>query len=896
MTSPDGGSTDVFVSYSRSDQEFVRALVAALASRGMKAWVDWAGIPPTAEWLAEIHAAIEESDSFLFVISPGSSASAMCREELAYAETLGKRIVPLNVYVVDRSALPPALADRQWIDFGDGASFDTAVDALVDALDTDLEWVRQHTHWLGKAREWERSGRDRSLLLRGSELRAAESWLTTPGAALKEPAATSLQNEHVLASRQASARRQRGLVTAVAVALLVTIALAVAAWVQRGEAVSQRQTAVSELLASASRERLNSSLDTALLLAVAAYDTRKTTAARAALLTGVRRTENVARIFRVHGPGSARSAVSRDGRTLAASTADAVTLFDVIRGARIATIAVTGPTPLALTDDGSLLAAVEGGRVVLREVSRRGEVSRLPSRVRVTNALSVAFAPARRLLAVGTSEGSIWLSDLDVDEPPTKVRSGGRTQLEVLAFDARGDTLAAGGPFGTYVIDIRGKPQSKGLRESNHVSSIAFAGSELLAVVTGQGELAVFGADAGAAICTPSHGTLSAVHADARGRLITAGRDGVIRTLASPCGKATILVHGLGSPIKTVGSVSGGKQLISADASGLAVIWDTRGVRLVERRSTGLEFATDIVHGWVEDDVVVSNMSGVRLVAPGRGTERLDASPQEAATLAAAPLGFVLAAAGPRVNVWTRRGYAPSQARSDRSAVSAALDMNGRMLALGRTGGAVELWDVQGDRRLAVLKTGGSGSVTALAFSADGRIAAGDNNGRVVIWSAEEYDRTVAQTTGSVDALAFAPSARLLAFAGGEEIVLWDVRRGFGRRLPSAGSGDVTDVAFTPGGDELVSGDTAGALRVWDIRAGQPLGEPFRLGESIEGIDIDASGSVAVVGRTGTVVRLDSSFWDIAASRSRICAIAGRALSDEEWEEAAPGLPRPRAC
>ena len=49
----------VFVSYSRKDIDFVRRLHAALADLGRETWVDWEGIPPTADWMQQIAAAIE---------------------------------------------------------------------------------------------------------------------------------------------------------------------------------------------------------------------------------------------------------------------------------------------------------------------------------------------------------------------------------------------------------------------------------------------------------------------------------------------------------------------------------------------------------------------------------------------------------------------------------------------------------------------------------------------------------------------------------------------------------------------------------------------------------------------------------------------------------------------
>ena len=81
--------TDVFISYSRVDQVFVRQLHAALEAAGRGAWVDWEGIPPSAEWLVEIYAAIEAAGAFVFVISKHSVASAVCRQEIDHAAIPG---------------------------------------------------------------------------------------------------------------------------------------------------------------------------------------------------------------------------------------------------------------------------------------------------------------------------------------------------------------------------------------------------------------------------------------------------------------------------------------------------------------------------------------------------------------------------------------------------------------------------------------------------------------------------------------------------------------------------------------------------------------------------------------------------------------------------------------
>src|SRR5947209_5089856 len=73
---------DLFISYAREDQDFVRRLHRALSRRGKEGWVDWEGIPPTAAWMAEIRSAIGGADAFVFVLSPDSAESKVCGDEL----------------------------------------------------------------------------------------------------------------------------------------------------------------------------------------------------------------------------------------------------------------------------------------------------------------------------------------------------------------------------------------------------------------------------------------------------------------------------------------------------------------------------------------------------------------------------------------------------------------------------------------------------------------------------------------------------------------------------------------------------------------------------------------------------------------------------------------------
>ena len=104
-----------FISYSRTDQEFVRRLHDALRRRGRDTWVDWQGILPTEEWMAKIRAAIDAAQAFVFVISPASIASTVCRQEIDHAVAQNKRLIPVIALDIEAAGAPESLSRLNWI-------------------------------------------------------------------------------------------------------------------------------------------------------------------------------------------------------------------------------------------------------------------------------------------------------------------------------------------------------------------------------------------------------------------------------------------------------------------------------------------------------------------------------------------------------------------------------------------------------------------------------------------------------------------------------------------------------------------------------------------------------------------------------------------------------------
>src|SRR5262245_33761615 len=125
---------DVFISYAREDKAFVRRLHATLAARQLDVWVDWEDIPPTADFMQEIHAAIEAANTVVLAVSPDWAASNICRHETAHALSHNKRLVPLVCRDVEAEQLTPAVAALNWIFFRESDNFEAAFESLLLAL------------------------------------------------------------------------------------------------------------------------------------------------------------------------------------------------------------------------------------------------------------------------------------------------------------------------------------------------------------------------------------------------------------------------------------------------------------------------------------------------------------------------------------------------------------------------------------------------------------------------------------------------------------------------------------------------------------------------------------------------------------------------------------------
>jgi WD40 repeat protein len=192
-----------------------------------------------------------------------------------------------------------------------------------------------------------------------------------------------------------------------------------------------------------------------------------------------------------------------------------------------------------------------------------------------------------------------------------------------------------------------------------------------------------------------------------------------------------------------------------------------------------------------------------------------------------------------------------------------------------------------------------------VAFSLDGRTtASGGNNGKVVLTRVPDgtllYELATTGGPGHIGlapiALAFSPDGKTLATATHDgKVRLWDLRTGAaGGPAWVAEAGEVVSRSFSPDGSILAASGSDGTTALWDVRSGKQIGAPLTGPPSPAVAAFDPTGhTLATAAWDGTVL-----LWyvDPASWLNRARAVAGRRLTQQEWQEFLPGRPYQPSC
>jgi WD40 repeat protein len=942
--------SDVFISYSRKDIAFARLLQTSLKQSQIDIWIDWERIPVGEKWWDEICQAIENANVFMFIVSKNSIGSSVCKDEINHALKNNKRIIPIVVDNLKPGVIKdfaPELPQFNWIIFEKNQlfqiqdnpeiqtdrpedsqvalpkapQFEKALELLSKAIHTNWEWVKFHTRLQVNALLWESNERKPGYLARGAALEEAEQRLLRVGVKLPQP--TALQVEYVTASRkeetlreqeklhleQKARQRQRVVILAVGIGLVVAIVLGVVAWGQRNQyldetyirstaqavaeeqriiAEEQRNIAVARQLGTDALGASAEQYDLGLLLSVEASNYASDEIWSWENLLEIFQTNpRLATKVRGHQKSVNSIAFNPDGTILASGSADqTIILWDVSTLGLLKQLGqpLSGHTDdvysIAFNPDGTILASGSADQtIILWDVSTPGSPEQLgqPLSWHSEGVTSVAFSPDGKILASGSYDQYVVIWDISTPEAPESLISihfpGFNDTVNCLAFSPDGDILAAGIESSIFFFDVTSPGSPKQLGKSLSMSM-------------------------GYKIDKLYYGTLGYIES------IAFSPDGSI--LASGNSEDTILLWDVSSPespkqlgepltvhsdwVRSVAFSPDGKILASASQDNTIILWDVSDPEKPHQigqpmLGQGHELDINSVAFHPNGQMLASGSSDGMIILwypdaidqPAQLEQSLFGHLSYVYDVAFSPDGKILASGSYDKTIILWDVSSPDRPVQLGKPLSGHLDAvycvafspDGNILASGSGDGAIILWDISSPKlpkRLGQPFSEHSDSVNTVAFSPDGKVlASGSADKTTILWdisspeSPKRLGQPLSEHTDNVLVVAFNPKGNILASGSSDHsIILWDVSTPespeiIGTPLLDYQSG-ITSLVFDPVGNILASGSYDGSIILWDIRvpeAPKLIGQPFGdLSEniSISGLAFNNNGRILASG------------------------------------------------
>ncbi len=785
--------TEIFISYSRRNKVFVERFLKALYDNGYSAdtvWVDWEDIPAVSKWEEEIRKGIEKANSVIFW-----AASRECEKELEVAAEYNKRLFPIVWQNVDPNTIRPELATLNWIFFRESDNFDEALQKLFAALKTDLGWVAQHTDLLTRANEWNTKGHDNGYLLRGSELQSAETWLSQ-ASENKQPRPTPLQSEYIFASRQDDLRRQRRTLIGVSIAMVVSIALAIAAVISGIEALNQSQKALASQLAAQSSSLVNTQPDLALLLSLESNyigdELGKSDASwLGSLETSLNSSPKLGTYLRIHDANGALAdaavrtvSFSPDGHWLA-STGNPID--------KVSTV--------ILWDMESKVSPIPYQKFT-------GGTQRL---------LSVAFSPdGTRFIAAG-DDSKLFVWD------PQKCCAPIATwpvndKVRALAFAKINDqeyvAITTGSKVTFWDITTGKMDDSLTLQIPTEDKNVRLLS---LAVSPTNSALAV-GSDDGNVTLWDLNTSEMLFHKCSYGDPQTNDQ-----SVCAESGNGNTDIRG-------ITFTTDGKMLITGSSDDRAWLWDAETGDLLARSPDSNEGG----HLNTVSSVAVSPNNDQVATVSWDNTVRI--------------WNLV------KTNTWSFV-RTDTLAGHSNSIWAAAYSPDGTSLATGSSDATVILWKVDQVNQIGTPIAQMDGEVWGLAASSNGKFAAGDKAGNIRIWdfnsqtqALKSEPKTLKHKDG-VLALAFSHDNKWLASAGYDSTIhVWDVQTGEEAwHIDNAHTDQIWSLMFSPDDKWLASASLDKTAKIWDTTTHQQVGKTLQHGLGVYALTFNEDGTKLLV-------------------------------------------------
>jgi WD40 repeat protein len=720
--------------------------------------------------------------------------------------------------------------------------------------------LRQRLEEDGRA--WEDSGRDSSLLYRGSRLGQAHAWAKSAGDTYLTRAAVEFLAASVRLRRR-TVWISRGAVAALVVLAIVAAGSAVVAWQQRDDAVFE------QVLAEADRVQDTDPSLSAQLDLVAHRLRPHDEGANNRLISIVN--APLATPLLGHTGAVYLTTFSPNGRLLATASYDrTVRLWNVADPTRPKPLGkpLTGHTSwvssAVFSPDGRTLASAgDDGTIRLWDVTDPAHPSPLgaPLAGHKGTIYLIAFSPDGRTLASAGEDSTVRLWNVADPARPKALGAltGHTAAVRSVAFSPDGRTLAAGGDDATIRLWNVADP-----RHPRRFDPVLTGHTDLVHSVA----------------FSPDGRTLASGSADNTIRLWDVADPDHASAIGSP-------LTGHTGPIWSVTFSPKGRMLAAASADSTASLWNVSDPAYPSQVGEPLAGASGEMYalGFSPDGRTLATGSGdskVRLWS----IPTLDMTGSRGAFR---PDGKVLATAARdgRIRLWNVSAPDRPVALStpfmpaDGYQRSMVFSPDGRTLAIRTGHQELFLWNVTDPAhpvltgRPLVLHTRFAGP-DSLAYSPDGRtLAAAYDDRTIQLWDVHDPSHVVALGDpltghkGYVHTLAFSPNGSVLASGSADSTIrLWNVsdRRHvtpLGKPLKGH-AGPINRLIYRPDGATLISGSDDDTVRLWNV--GDPA-RAERIGpiltghtEAVVSLTLSQDGRTLASGGNDNTVRL----WNVA--------------------------------
>jgi RNA polymerase sigma factor (sigma-70 family) len=560
-------------------------------------------------------------------------------------------------------------------------------------------------------------------------------------------------------------------------------------------------------------------------------------------------------------------AFSPDGRQLATGGAgNPIRLWDIASGKQLLQFEDRKGTiwSCAFSPDGKTLAtANHAGAICLWDAATGKELRRMipPKILPKTYGSYVAFSSDGKIVASGGYDGSVYLWDAATGRERLTIRGRDKWQNHP-GFSREGPAVVAFSPDGKYVAAgnegivydaATGKERCQLQDFHRWVRALVFSPDGKTLAGESSNRIRFWDAATGKEIFKDAahrDSVCSAVFSADGKTLFTASRDDSVAAWETATGRERFRFQGQKQPEghqNEIALAPDGKTA-AAWLAGALYSWDVPKPDVVRNYSgaAGFGFLHGIAfspQGQLLAAVWKREENGIRLWAEGIAKEpRLLKGHQGGSNgLIFSADGKTLASGSSQgtADLWdvaagqhlrTLPGFNRAGRRRDGSAYiavfSLAFSPDGKILALGGSDGAIELWDTAAAREPRRLEPSpNQGWTEALAFAPDGKtLTAGYEDGTLRFWETAtgKLRRQWATHIGDILALAFSPDGRLLASAGSDTTVLiWTADAESEPRVLSVKE---LEMLWT----ELASDDAAKAYRAISVlRAAAQQSVPF---------------------------------------------------------------------